>query len=81
MKVQKLNETINILSDLEILCKQYNIEEINFTIFSKSIEFYSPKDILLLLDDNFTGTIENHDKYGYDAGQKFVINLKDNYAN
>ena len=75
MKALKIKEAANLLLDLEILCKQHNIEDIRFKLFDKDIEFYEKNEILQILNDNFIGTIENHEEYGYDAGQKFVIKL------
>lgn len=75
MKASKIKEAANILLDLKILCKHHNIEDIRFKLFDNGIEFYDKNEILEILNDNFTGLIQNHEEYGYDAGQKFVIEL------
>lgn len=76
MKITTLNKITDILLDLEAMCVFNKIKELNFKIFSTSIEIYEKLEILTLLQENFNGTIENHEEYGYDAGQKFVIKLK-----
>ena len=75
MKVSKLKETANILLDLSMVCESHGIQDIRFKLFDNVIEFYEKKEILEILNDNFTGTIQNHEEYGYDAGKKFVIKL------
>lgn len=66
MKVSKLKETANILLDLQILLERYDVKDVVFEILSETVEIYGTHEFLLILEDNFTGTIENY---------KFVIEL------